>query len=76
MTRRDLPKHCTWHVDRSGKRRLRFRRGDYSVYLTATPGTPDFMWQYRSVVAGMCERTAGVGRTKGVAQLPKNRSRG
>src|SRR5262249_45736415 len=45
-TRSGLPKHCTWHKDRDGNRRARFRRRGVSVYLTGIPWSEDFMRQY------------------------------
>jgi integrase len=41
-----LPKYCGWNTDRHGKRRVRFRLGAISVYLTGTPWSEDFMRQY------------------------------
>jgi integrase len=45
-TRSGLPKHCTYQLDRDGKRRVRFRRRGVSRYLTGIPWSDDFMRQY------------------------------
>ena len=45
-TKSGLPKHCTWHIDRHGNRRARFRRRGVSRYLTGDPWSEDFMRQY------------------------------
>ena len=42
-TKSGLPKHCSWAVDRHGKRRVRFRKGGFSTYLTGIPWSEDFM---------------------------------
>ena len=49
-TRSGLPKHCTYEVDRYGKRRSRFRRRGVSVYLTGIPWSEDFMRQYAAAL--------------------------
>jgi hypothetical protein len=38
-----LPKYCGWNTDHHGKRRIRFRKNGFSVYLTGTPWSEDFM---------------------------------
>src|SRR6516164_8872847 len=53
-TRSGLPKHCSWAIDRHGKRRVRFRTPDVSVYLTGVPWSEDFMKQYAAAI----ERTS------------------
>jgi integrase len=45
-----LPKHCSWAIDRHGKRRIRFRRNGVSIYLTGIPWGEDFMRQYAAAL--------------------------
>src|SRR5262249_49984593 len=52
-TRSGLPKHCSWAVDRHGKRRVRFRRRGISIYLTGIPWSEDFMRQYANALQGV-----------------------
>src|SRR6516165_8820066 len=62
-----LPKYCGWNIDREdGKRRVRFRQGGFSIYLTGTPWSEDFMRQYAAALDGLKAQTAniGIGRTK------------
>jgi hypothetical protein len=52
-TKSGLPKHCSWNLDREdGKRRVRFRKKGFSVYLTEFPGRPnswrDTHWRCRA----------------------------
>ena len=66
-TKSGLPKHCTWNHDRHGKRRVRFRKGGFSTYLTGTtPWSEDFMRQYAAALDGVKVQTADIGmeRTK------------
>jgi integrase len=35
--KRGLPKHCAWNTDRHGRKRVRFRKSGFSIYLTGTP---------------------------------------
>ena len=45
-TRTGLPKHCSWNADRHGTRRIRFRKGGFSIYLTGIPFYGDYtVWQ-------------------------------
>src|SRR5262245_39410937 len=44
-TKSGLPKHCSWATDRHGKRRVRFRKGGISRYLTGIPWSENFMRQ-------------------------------
>jgi integrase len=62
-----LPRHCGWNVDRHGKRRVRFRRGRFSIYLTGTPWAEDFMRQYAAALDGMKTETTNIGATRTVA---------
>jgi integrase len=49
-TKSGLPKHCTYEIDRYGKRRVRFRRRGVSVYLTGIPWSERFMREYAVAV--------------------------
>ena len=45
-TKSGLPKHCGWNLDRkNGKRRVRFRKGGFSTYITGIPWAENFMRQ-------------------------------
>ena len=61
-----LPKYCGWNTDHHGKRRIRFRKNGFSVYLTGTPWSEDFMRQYAVALDGVTAQAANVGaaRTK------------
>src|SRR5664279_2449452 len=66
-TKSGLPKHCSWNVDRHGKRRVRFRKGGFTTYLTCTPWSEDFMRQYATALDGVKAQAANIGaelRTK------------
>ncbi len=52
MIARDLPSYCTWNTDRHGKRRVRFRKGYYSTYLSGIPYSDSFMQQYHAALDG------------------------
>ena len=56
-----LPKHCSWNIDRHGKRRVRFRKGEFSVYLTGIPWGGDFMRQYAAALEAVGAATSNVG---------------
>jgi integrase len=62
----DFPKHCSRVIDRHGKRRVRFRKGGFSIYLTGTPWSEDFMRQYAEALDGVKAQAINVGaaRTK------------
>ena len=60
-TKSGLPKHCSWNVDRHGKRRVRFRRRGFSTYLTGTPWSEDFMRQYAAALDGVKAQAGNVG---------------
>ena len=65
-TKSGLPKHCGWNLDREdGKRRVRFRKNGFSVYLTGIPWSPDFMVQYGAALQGVeaTGRQIGANRT-------------
>jgi hypothetical protein len=54
-----LPKHCSWNLNRkNGGWRVRFRKRGYSVYLAGTPGSVDFVWQYRVAWGVACGDTS------------------
>jgi integrase len=63
-TKSGLPKHCSWASDRHGKRRVRFRRGGVSAYLTATPWSEDFMRQYAAALEGVRSRSSTIGASR------------
>lgn len=53
----DLPPHVCAVFDRHGKIRYRFRRtGFQSGYISAAPGTPEFMRRYAELLEGKLER--------------------
>jgi integrase len=60
-TRSGLPKHCNWNTDRHGKRRVRFRKGGFSTYLTGTPWSEDFMRQYAAALDGVKAQVNNIG---------------
>jgi len=61
-----LPKHCSWNNDRHGKRRVRFRKGAITRYLTGIPWSEGFMRQYAAALEGVQAqaKNVGAGRTK------------
>jgi integrase len=61
-TRNGLPKHCGLNLDREdGKRRVRFRKGGFSVYLTGIPWSEDFMRQYAAALEGVKAQVIDIG---------------
>lgn len=62
-TKSGLPKHCSWNIDRHGKRRVRFRRAGLSTYLNGTPWSEDFMRQYATALDGTKAQNIGESRT-------------
>ena len=66
-TRSGLPKHCSWNFDRHGKRRVRFRKGGFSTYLTGTPWSEEFMHQYAAAVDGVKAQASNIGAGRTVA---------
>jgi integrase len=58
MIARDLPLHCTWNTDRHGRRRARFRKGFYSIYLSGVPYSEEFMRQYHAALDGRSSQSA------------------
>ena len=66
-TKSGLPKHCCWNTDRHGKRRVRFRKGGFSVYLTGIPWSEDFMRQYATALVGVKAQTTNIGVARTMA---------
>ena len=66
-TRSGLPKHCSWNFDRHGKRRVRFRKGGFSTYLTGTPWSEEFMRQYAAALDGVKAQASNIGAGRTVA---------
>lgn len=67
-TRSGLPKHCGWNLDREdGKRRVRFRKNGFSVYLTGIPWSPDFMAQYAAALQGVKAQATNIGANRTAA---------
>jgi len=67
-TKSGLPKHCCWNLDREdGKRRVRFRKGGFSTYLTGVPWSEDFMRQYAAALEGVKAHTSNIGSGRTVA---------
>ncbi len=56
MIARDLPKYCSWNTDRHGKRRVRFRKGYYSTYLSGVPYSEEFMQRYHAALDGNAQQ--------------------
>jgi len=70
MTRRNrsgLPEYCSWNYDRHGKRRVRFREGRFSTYLSGTPWSDDFMQQYAAALEGVKAHATNIGAKRTVA---------
>jgi integrase len=65
-TKSGLPKHCSWNTDQHGKRRVRFRKAGFTIYLTGIPWSEDFMRQYAAAIEGVKAQASNVGveRTK------------
>jgi integrase len=60
-TRSGLPKHCTWHVDRHGKRHARFRKGGVSRYLPGVAWGEDFMRAYGAALEAVAASATNIG---------------
>jgi integrase len=52
-TKSGLPECCSWHTDRHGKRRVRFRKLGFSTYLSGIPWSDDFMRQHAAALEGI-----------------------
>ena len=59
MIARDLPIHCTWNTDRHGKKRVRFRKGHFTTYLSGVPYSEAFMKNYHAILAGHTQQVNG-----------------
>jgi integrase len=66
-TKSGLPKHCGWNADQHGTRRVRFRKGGFSTYLTGIPWSEDFMRQYAAALEGIEARKALIGADRSPA---------
>ena len=60
-TKSGLPKLCGWNTDHHGKRRVRFRKGGFSTYLTGTPWSEEFMRQYAAALDGVQAQQTEIG---------------
>lgn len=56
MIARDLPRYCSWNTDRHGRKRVRFRRGFHSTYLSGVPFSEDFMRRYHAALDGNAQQ--------------------
>jgi integrase len=64
-TKSGLPKYCGWNLDReNGNRRVRFRKGTFSTYLTGTPWSEDFMRQYAGALEGVKAQASNIGAAR------------
>jgi integrase len=63
-TRSGLPKHCTYHIDRYGQRRVRFRRRGVSAYLSDIPWSESFMRAYAELLEREVGQRTEIGATK------------
>jgi hypothetical protein len=66
-TKSGLPKHCSWNIDRHGKRRVRFRKDGFSTYLTGTPWSEEFMRQYATALNGVKAQSSNIGAGRTIA---------
>ena len=66
-TKNGLPRHCGWNFDQHGKRRVRFRKGWFSTYLTGTPWSEEFMRQYAAALDGVKAQASDIGSGRTVA---------
>jgi integrase len=66
-TKSGLPRHCSWNTDRHGKRRVRFRKGAFSTYLTGIPWSDDFLRQYAAALEGVQLQASNIGSGRTVA---------
>lgn len=62
-----LPEYCSWNYDRHGKRRVRFRKGGFSTYLTGLPWSDNFMRQYAAALDGVKAKVINIGAARTVA---------
>jgi integrase len=66
-TKSGLPKHCCWSTDRHGKRRVRFRKDGFSIYLTGIPWSEEFMRQRAAALEGVKAQATNIGAERTVA---------
>jgi integrase len=66
-TKSGLPKHCCWNTDRHGKRRVRFRKSGFTMYLSGIPWSEDFMRQYAAALEGVKAQANNVGASRTIA---------
>src|SRR5262249_4426491 len=66
-TKSGLPRYCSWAPDRHGKRRVRFRKGGFSTYLTGTPWGEDFMRQRAAALDGTKLQASTIGAERTIA---------
>ena len=66
-TKSGLPRHCGWNTDHHGKRRVRFRKGGFSIYLTGIPWSEDFMRQYAAALESVMGQGTNIGATRTIA---------
>jgi integrase len=65
MKRRSgLPPHITLAVDRHGKRRFRFRKAGFSIYIAGEPWSNEFMQQHAAALQGVKERQGNIGASR------------
>ncbi len=62
--RSGLPKYCGWNTDHHGKRRVRFRKGGFSTYLTGTPWSEEFMRAYATALDGVAAQASNIGEAR------------
>src|SRR5260370_4221112 len=60
-TKSGLPRHCSWNVDRHGKRRIRFRKNGFSTYINGVPWSESFLAQYAKALEGTKLQASNVG---------------
>jgi hypothetical protein len=63
-TKSGLPKHCSWNTDHHGKRRVRFRKGGFSIYIAGTPWGEDFMRQYAAALDNVTAQRTEIGAAR------------
>jgi integrase len=59
-----LPQYCSWNTDQHGRKRVRFRKAGFAIYLTGIPWSDDFMRQYAAALEGLKARAAEVGAAR------------
>jgi integrase len=64
MPKNGLPRYCGWNVDRHGKRRVRFRRRGFSVYLPEPIGSEQFWRAYERALKGVKAQATDIGASR------------